>query len=162
MVRQISSEAAPEAAVPFIRSALEATAGSDDEDLISMHRGLQVESALLIDHDPVKALGLKREGLPEGWDTDPRQLNRFAWWCFENDVNLEEALALALQGVELSESPGDQANILDTAAELCNKLGNCGEAVQHMQRAVELNPDRQYYKDQLAKFEALLAEQDKG
>ena len=90
------------------------------------------------------------------------KLNNFAWWCFENDVNLEEAGELALKGVELADSDSGRANILDTVAEICNKLGNCDQAVAHMQRAVELDPERQYFKDQLVKFQKVLEEKQNG
>ncbi len=49
--------------------------------------------------------------------------------------------------------PGQRANMLDTAAEICNALGNCDEAIAHIQRAIELDPEKQYFKDQLVKFE---------
>ena len=96
---------------------------------------------------------LERDRLPEGWEENPDQLNRFAWWCFENDVNLEEAQELALKGVELAETDGQKANILDTAAEICNALGNCDEAIVLMKRALEDEPTSEYYAEQLTRFE---------
>jgi tetratricopeptide (TPR) repeat protein len=80
-----------------------------------------------------------------------------AWWCFENAVKLDEAEELARRGVKLAEAPGDKANILDTLAEICNARGNCPEAVVYMRQAVELNPEREYFKKQLERFEALAA-----
>ncbi len=68
-------------------------------------------------------------------------------------MNLQEAEALALKGVELADSDEQRATILDTAAELCNALGNCDEAIAHIKQAVSLDPENDYYKDQLAKFE---------
>ena len=40
-----------------------------------------------------------------------------------------------------------QGNILDTAAEICNKLGNCEDAVARMKHAIELQPDKKYFKE---------------
>ena len=151
-----------ERAAPYLKAALEASADSDDAGLLKQRAGLAVDAALIIDKDPQKALELKRASMPEGWLENSGRLNQFAWWCFENEVNQEEALALALKGLELAESDGDRANILDTAAELCNVLGNCGEAVEHMRHAVEIQPDKQYYKDQLARFEKMLEEKNSG
>ena len=48
--------------------------------------------------------------------------------------------------------------ILDTLAELCNLAGDCGEAIATIDRAIEQDPDRDYYKEQRARFEAILAE----
>ena len=100
--------------------------------------------------------------MPEGWREDPGQLNNFAWWCFENNTNLDEAEELALHGVEIATSDGDRANILDTAAEICAARGNCDEAIARIKQAIELSPDRNYYKDQLARFEKDQAENNCG
>jgi tetratricopeptide (TPR) repeat protein len=96
--------------------------------------------------------------LPEGWMEDANELNNFAWWCFENEVNLEEALELAIKGAELAENDSARANVLDTAAEICNALGNCEEAIVKIKKAIELDPDNDYFKDQLARFEEITAE----
>jgi tetratricopeptide (TPR) repeat protein len=120
--------------------------------------GLKIDHALLVEKDEAKAVDLRKGAMPDGWQDNPSRLNQFAWWCYENNINLEEALAMALRGAELAESDSDRANILDTAAEICHSMGNCGEAVAHMKRAIELDPDNGYFKDQLAKFEQALQE----
>ena len=89
---------------------------------------------------------------------DPAALNNFAWWCFEHNVNLEEAEELALRGVELATDDDARANILDTAAEICAARGDCAEAIARIKRAIELSPDKEYFKTQLARFEKELAE----
>ena len=152
----------PERAVPYITSALKATEGNTDEGVLKSRTQLEIDYALLVEKDKDKALELFRSTFSEGWMENADKLNNFAWWCFENDVNLEEAGELALKGAELADSDGARANILDTAAEICNKLGNCDEAVAHMQRAVELDPEKQYFKDQLAKFQKVLEEKQNG
>jgi len=151
-----------ERAVPYLKDAMDASADMQDPGALRTRAGLAVEAALLIDKDAQKALELKRATMPEGWQDNVGRLNQFAWWCFENDVNHEEALALALRGVEIAESEGDRANILDTVAELCNALGDCDEAVEHMRRAVDIQPDNQYFKDQLVRFEKVLEEKKSG
>ena len=152
----------PERAVPYITSALKATEGNTDEGVLKSRTQLEIDYALLVEKDKDKALELFRSTFSEGWMENANKLNNFAWWCFENDVNLEEAGELALKGAELADSDSGRANILDTAAEICNKLGNCDEAVAHMQRAIELDPEKQYFKDQLAKFQKVLEEKQNG
>lgn len=152
----------PERAVPYITAALKASDGSTDEDILASRAPLEIESALLVEKNEAKAVALYRASLDEGWEENAGALNQFAWWCFENDVNLEEAQELAMKGVELAENDQDRANILDTAAEICLKLGNCDDAIAHTKRAIELDPEKQYFKDQLVRFEKALAEKDKG
>ena len=151
-----------EKAVPYIEAALKASEGTEDEKLMERRKHLEITYALEVENDKDKALKLRYETMPEGWKEDSNALNNFAWWCFENDVNLEEALELAIKGAELAESDGERANVLDTAAELCNALGNCDEAIAKMEQAIELDPERQYFKDQLAKFQKAAEEKKQG
>lgn len=143
----------PEAAVPYLKEAMEATAGTTDEALAKSRSRLEVDYALLVEKDADKAVALKKATFPEGWQDDSSRLNSFAWWCFENGINLQEAEEMAIKGVELAQTDQERASILDTAAELCNALGNCDEAIIRIQRSIELDPENGYYKDQLAKFE---------
>jgi len=148
----------PGLAVPYLERAMAATAGSDDEGVAALHAGLAVDHALHVEKDAGKAVELKRATLPEGWKDDPRQLNRFAWWCYENLVNLEEAEALARRGADLAPAGPDRASLLDTAAEICNARGNHDDAVELIRRAVADDPDKEFYKEQLARFEKIRAE----
>jgi len=151
-----------ERAVPYLTAALQASEGNTDEGITGRRVTLEIEYALLVEKDEQKAVTLYRSTLDEGWQEDPGRLNQFAWWCFENDVNLAEAQTLALKGAELAESDSDRANILDTAAEICLKLGNYDEAIAHTKRAIELDPDKQYFQDQLVRFEKVLTDKSKG
>jgi len=151
-----------EKAVPYITEALAASEGTTDESVMDGRHFLQIDHALLVEKDGPKAVALRRQVLPEGWDEDPVQLNRFAWWCFENNVNLEEAEALALKGFELADNDKQRANILDTAAEICNARGNCEEAIARIKQAIDLDPDKQYFKDQLARFEQAKEDKNSG
>lgn len=148
--------------LPYLEAGLAAAAGlPEDSPAARTVRGLKVDHALLIEKDIAKAVGLRKAMLPENWEQEPRRLNQFAWWCWENDVNLEEAEALVLRAVELAEDAGDRANYLDTAAEIGLKRGNGEQAIARIKQAIELEPEREYFKEQLAKFEAVLA-QKKG
>ena len=143
----------PDLSRPYLLAALEATEGTQEPDMVAARRLLLLEKALYIDHDLKTALQLKRDSMPEGWKENASYLNSFAWWCFENKVNLEEAEKLARVAVELAEPGNEKAMILDTLAEICNELDNCGEAVEIMQAALEEEPDNEYYQEQLARFQ---------
>jgi len=161
MVRGMANQMGSlESAIPYITAALEASEGHPE--LAEGRINLEIDHALLVEKDTSKALELKRKSMPEGWKEDPNALNNFAWWCYENKTNLKEAKKLALHGVDIAPEDGQKSNILDTAAEICIVMEDCKEAVELMQRAVELSPDRDYYKTQLAKFELVLQEKTKG
>jgi tetratricopeptide (TPR) repeat protein len=149
-----------EKALPFIETAWKATEGATDEDSVKYRSYLAVDHALLIEKDKPKALDLYRGGLPEGWEESPDKLNQFAWWCFEQEINLEEAQEMAREGVRLAETDAERANILDTLAEISNALGHGDEALAHIQRAIELDPNREYFKEQLARFQKAVEDKE--
>jgi tetratricopeptide (TPR) repeat protein len=147
---------------PYLTKGLEAGAALPaDSPAAGTFHGLAVDHALLVEKDAPKAVALRKAMLPENWERDPKSLNRFAYWCQDNEVNLEEAETLVMRAVELSESDTDRAKCLNTAAEICLKQGNCEEAIARIRKAIALAPDRDYYKEQLARFEAAL-KQKKG
>jgi tetratricopeptide (TPR) repeat protein len=137
---------------PYLEAALRATEGSSEPRLQKTHARLAVDRALIVERDKPKALALKRASLPDQWQEDPEALNGFAWWCFENQVNLEEAEALARKGAALAAADEDKADLLDTAAAICNARGDAREAVRLEKQAATLQPDREEFRTQLAKF----------
>lgn len=139
---------------PFLERALAESEGAQQEAAQAARRELLVDAALIIDRDVEKALRLRREAMPTGWRDDPPLLNDFAWWCFENDINLDEAYQLALRGAELASDDGVRANILDTAAQLAFKRGEVDTALAHQREAVKLAPDRRSFRETLERFEA--------
>ena len=92
------------------------------------------------------------ETRPEGWEEDPGELNGFAWWCFENRINLEQAEDLARRGVELAPEGEEKAMVLDTLAELVFLRGDENEAVALIRQAIEQSPDNEYYREQMVRF----------
>lgn len=143
--------------LPYLRRAVEESEGQGDERVAEVRAKLLPEYALRVEKDPARAAALYEEGQPEGWEEDAGLLNEFAWWCFENRINLEEARNRALRGVELSAPGKERANVLDTLAEICNLSGECEDAVKYIRRAIAEAPDNDYFKKQLARFEEVLA-----
>jgi len=137
---------------PYIEGALAATEGLDDPELANDRRQVMIEQALHVSGDQARALELALETRPEGWQEDPGELNSFAWWCFENRINLEEAEALARRGAELAADGDTKAMILDTVAELVFLRGDKEEAAALIRQAIEEAPENEYYKKQLVKF----------
>jgi tetratricopeptide (TPR) repeat protein len=153
-----SNAGEPAAVVPYLKAAFERSEGVDDERVVSRREGLAPLHALYIEKDEAKAVELKKAAMDEGWMDDAGALNSFAWWCFEHRVNLPEALELADRGIELAEPGRQKAMILDTAAEICNQLDDCQRAVELTQRAINEDPDNDFYKQQLERFEERLAQ----
>ncbi|OQX92626.1 MAG: hypothetical protein B6D58_02040 [candidate division Zixibacteria bacterium 4484_95] len=140
----------------YLKAGLDASADSQDEDIKRAHKLIMVDYSLYVTGDTSRAVANKRETMPNGWEKDAGQLNSFAWWCFENKVNLEEAERLARQGVELAEPGKQKAMILDTLAEICNARGNTQEAIRLIKLAITEAPADEYYIKQLERFQKTL------
>ncbi len=123
-------------------------------DLLRERSKKEVEllHCLYVEKDAKKAVEKKKAAMPPGWQENPDQLNSFAWWCFENKINLDEAAALAKKALELADDPLDKANILDTLAEILSLQGKHQEAIKTEEKAIELNPKDKLFKRNLEKF----------
>ncbi len=77
--------------------------------------------------------------------------NDLAWLAANLDRDLDKALAHAQRAVELEPQ---SAGILDTLAEVHFRRGNRAEAVRLTKRCLEMEPEGEHYKKQLARFEA--------
>lgn len=131
---------------------------ADGEDAKRHYAMLMTDYSLHVKNKPEKAYAWKLKSLPEGWREDGNQLNSVAWWCFENNVALDEAEEFARMGIERTEGE-EQANVMDTLAEICNAKGDCGEALDLIKAALAINPESEYLQKQLVRFEKLLKEQ---
>jgi tetratricopeptide (TPR) repeat protein len=148
---------------PYLKVAVEKTEGVEDEKVQKMRSNLLPEYALLVKNDVEQAVAYKKASFaqaaePKNWLENANMLNNFAWWCFENQINLAEAEKFARQGIELAKPGRQKANILDTLAEVCNLKGDCGSAVEYIKLAVAEDPENDYFQKQLERFEALLAD----
>jgi tetratricopeptide (TPR) repeat protein len=140
----------PKLFVPTLEPAIAAT--KDNPEYKAGRDELLVDKALYIEKNKSKAYDLKKAGMPAGWMEDPAKLNGFAWWAFENQVNLKEAEELAAKGVKLAPAGADKAMVLDTLAEIQFARGEKAEAVKSAEQAVNEHPEKEYYKKQLDRF----------
>ena len=84
---------------------------------------------------------------------DPSALNSYAWRMAEIETNLEDALLKARRAVVLTaDDPNQQAGIIDTEAEVLWKLKKYDEAIETIERAISIEPENQYFRDQKEKF----------
>lgn len=143
---------------PYLQAAFERTEA--DGVYAEKRAYLEADYALHIQGDERKALGIKRATLEGDGLNDANTLNNFAWWCFENRVNVAEATEMAKRGVDLAKAGAEKANVLDTLAELCNLNRDCANAVEYIRLAIEEDPKNEYFQSQLTRFEEILAMQD--
>lgn len=92
---------------------------------------------------------LKRVLAEETDDAD--LLNNLAWFCATADIFVTEAVEAAERAVALRP---DDANILDTLAECYFRDGRAAEAVTTIERAIKIDPESTYFKEQLERFKA--------
>jgi uncharacterized Ntn-hydrolase superfamily protein len=75
--------------------------------------------------------------------------NAVAWSMAMADLDLDRALSTALEAIDME--PED-ANIMDTVAEILFRLNRFEEAVEWGTRALDLEPENTYLKEQLERF----------
>jgi len=126
-----------------------------DENLQGYKVRIGIAFTLYIEKDIPKAVAQKKETYEEGWQDNARNLNSFAWWCFEHKINLQEAEKMALRGVKLAEAGSEKANIMDTLAEIVNLRGDAIRASKIIDEAVIENPNSKYLQEQQVKFREL-------
>ena len=144
-------------AAPFLEAGIKALVGSEDPADLARYNYLMTDYSLYISKDLDQAVVYKKASMPAGWAENAGDLNSFAWWCFENNVDLKDAEDLSRKSVELADTGREKAMYLDTLAEICNSLGKYQEAVDLTKSAIAENPDSDYYKKQLDRFEKIVA-----
>ncbi len=159
-VRELSRKAGDDDFfVPYLQAAMDRTEGLEGKEIAKYRNWYAADYVLHVEGDVDKAVETKRASMPEDWETQPNQLNNFAWWCFENAINLDEAYEIANQGISLAEAGSQKANIYDTLAEICNLKGDCEEAVTLIQMAIAEDPNNPYFTQQASRFEEELRQQ---
>lgn len=154
---RVIDELGEDAVADFLRMAYPIVQRDTSEDLYARRQRFYGNYAMIVEKDPAKAVGFKREAMPDGWENDARHLNSFAWWCFENKVNLEEAETLSRRSVELAGDGHIKANCLDTLAEIVNLRGDTAGALEFINQGLEIDPENDYLQKQRARFREDLA-----
>ena len=116
---------------------------------------INISYALYIEKNIEEAVKLKKLSYEDGWEDNPGDLNSFAWWCFENKINLDEARKFGQKGIKLAQPGREKAMILDTVAEIVNLDGSPKEAIVLMEQALTEDPENEYYQKQLERFRKL-------
>jgi tetratricopeptide (TPR) repeat protein len=112
-----------------------------DENLLPYKERINIAFVLYIDKEIEKAVTLKKNTFKDGWLDNARDWNTFSWWCFEHQINLEEAEKLARRDVRLAESGPQKASILDTQAEIVFLQGDKQQALTLIKEAIKENPE---------------------
>ena len=91
--------------------------------------------------------------------SDPNILNGYAWRMSELKINLEDSLEKSERAIILAaENPQNQANIIDTKAEILWVLRRSTEAIEAINLAIDIDPKSDYFMKQKIKFQNSLKE----
>jgi uncharacterized Ntn-hydrolase superfamily protein len=83
-------------------------------------------------------------------DATAGMLNALAWFCATADVYLKESLEAAKRASALEP---ENTGIIDTLAEVYYRMGKSKEAIKTIDRAIAIDPEDNYLKEQRKKFE---------
>ena len=86
-------------------------------------------------------------------DLSPQSLklmNRLAWLYAKKRIKIERGIELIQ---EVMQAKPNKAKYIDTFAELLFAKGDTAGALENMNRALSIDPNNSYYKQQLWKFE---------
>jgi tetratricopeptide (TPR) repeat protein len=81
---------------------------------------------------------------------DSLALNNYAWLCAQGRRNLEEGLKHGRKAIDFAP---ENANFIDTYAELCFQNGDRTKALELMRQCIERDPRQPYFRDQLKRIE---------
>ena len=114
---------------------------------------LQFRKTFIGQKEPInKSLCFEKLEMIENYSEDPGVLNSYAWRMAEIENNLENALLKINKAVSLTMNDTRQANILDTKAEVLWKMSRYDEAIKVIEKAINIEPENEYFKDQKEKF----------
>jgi tetratricopeptide (TPR) repeat protein len=142
----------------YIRAGLLATENTTNPYLKDYYTNFQVDWALYIEGDTAKAISLKKRSLPAGWEDDPGEFFKFARYCLERKINLEEAESHARRAAQRVRPGPTAAQVYATLAEICFELGNYHDAVAFGEEAVIQDPSSPHYQDHLERYQEAKAE----
>jgi thioredoxin-like negative regulator of GroEL len=143
----------PDDMTMYLENAISLVDKTDNPDIKEYAKTLHVKHSLYVKADTTEAIQYQKSTYGDNWQNDPSQLNSFAWWCYEEGINLEEAEKDAKKAVELEQPGSSRAMILDTVAHICKARGNIADAIKYMEMAVKDDPNNDTWKQTLKEFQ---------
>jgi tetratricopeptide (TPR) repeat protein len=137
----------------FLQTGLDLTANDTAQEYKQAHAELMVDFSMLVKHDTATAVEYKKATMPDKWRDNANSLNEFAWWCYENKANLEEAETLALKAVGLAAPGTEKANIYDTVAQIKYARGKVIEALENEKKAAVEDPTNTNFPKDVERFQ---------
>ncbi|HEX5132534.1 MAG TPA: hypothetical protein VFX92_08610, partial [Candidatus Krumholzibacteria bacterium] len=138
---------------PYLERAVDEARQSGD---LERDAGLRFDYAHYVQKDYATAARAKREQIK--FQPGPWSMNLYAWYCFEHRVCLAEAEEVAREGAAMDGPPAHLAMITDTLAELVHLRGETAEALELIERCIELDPANDYYRRQETRFREILGQ----
>jgi tetratricopeptide (TPR) repeat protein len=131
----------------YLQAGLDVTAGARDKKNKDKHTALQIEYALQVDNDTVKAITMKKQSMGPEWNKSPEKFYNYSKWCLERKVALSEAEYLAKTAARYAKGSEFKAQVYGTIAEICFVQGNLEEAIEFIDLAIEQDPGNTKYQD---------------
>jgi len=150
---KVADEVGLDRAKPYLDRVLEQSEQTDDPELQEFRKRFQVNEALLVQKNPHRAVMLKKELLPAGWQQDMMELYEFGVWCYQKGVNLPEAEMLSRRALEFAQDDERQAECHNLLGSILHKQGMFEQAVAELSLAVKFNPEESWYTEKLARYE---------
>jgi len=120
------------------------------------------EHALMVKFDTTAAIEIQKSSMGEGWEDNPSRYYRFARWCLERRLNLEEAERYARMAVQRAPEGEFKAGVYSTLAEICYERGKIADAVMAIEKAIDIYPDNPSFMEKWEKYVEGLEEGKSG
>ncbi len=136
----------------YIQAGVDATANDRSESGRESHMLLLADYELYVNKDMVEAVRIKKSSMGDNWLANPEKYYGYAKWCLERKIILEEAEHYAREALKRAYAGEFRAKVLNTLAEICYARGNLAEAIRMMEMAIEQDPEKNSYKENLDRF----------
>lgn len=136
----------------YLQAGIDATANSRNESGRESHMLFQADYELYVNRDMVEAIRIKKASMGDNWLSNPDKYYGYAKWCLERKIVLEEAEHYAREAGKRAYAGEFRAEVLNTLAEIYYTRGNQAEAIRVIEMAIEQDPDKSSYKEQLERF----------
>ena len=140
---------------PYLKAGISASSERRDDKGRKLNADLKADFALHAEHDTLGAIAIKKAALGENWTTDLNTYYPFGSWCYERRINLVEAQRYVQHACKRASDGPFKAKHLSLLANICEARGFIDEAVRHAEQAVEQDPEKESYTEQLDRLRGI-------
>lgn len=138
----------------YLKAGIDEIGDNKDAKFKESRHNFMADYTLYVTADTTRAINIKKASLGKGWTADPDRFHKYAKWCLERKLALEEAEKYARKAADMASEGQFKGRMLHTLAGICDARGKPEEAVEIMQMALDNHPERDYYQEQLEEFQS--------